>query len=210
MESFNTFNLGDAVISKLGIAGIIDRFIVPVGEDEEYIVVKNPETGNEYQAPTRNWSLCVDGLKTDFTAINNKIFRPEFMNQSFNTPLCSICGARVILGHKLCVDCEDADRIYAQSKTMSPSNMMSNVMSVYDTKGDIKMCTFNLLIMFNNPNMILKNKIIEGVSNYGLDADGRVFWYIKNGHKSYATVDCVKFFGREFDFSNAKEIKTDD
>jgi hypothetical protein len=58
------------------------------------------------------------------------------------------------------------------------------------------MTVFNLLIRFKTG----EDKVIAKVSNYGICNEKSVFYYEKNGYKSFIPVDSVIFIGREFDY----------
>ena len=58
------------------------------------------------------------------------------------------------------------------------------------------MIRYNLLIKFKTG----EDKVVTGVSNYGVYKDEKVFYYVKNGYTSYIPIDTVIFFGREFDY----------
>lgn len=57
--------------------------------------------------------------------------------------------------------------------------------------------TFDLLIHFTNG----MRKVVKGVSGYGiLDSNSEMFYYKKNGLRSFMPVHAVSFIGRESDF----------
>lgn len=60
--------------------------------------------------------------------------------------------------------------------------------------------TYTLLIIFKtgSPEKIIK------VSNYGICDNHAVFFYEKNGYRSFVPIESVIFFGREFDYGEGK------
>lgn len=59
-------------------------------------------------------------------------------------------------------------------------------------------CSYDLLIIYSNKT----RKVIHGVTNYGADKDSVLFYFIKNGYRSFIPVSQVRFFGRLFDYGN--------
>jgi hypothetical protein len=53
-----------------------------------------------------------------------------------------------------------------------------------------------LLVLYVNGN----RKVIKHVSDYGFNKDGGIFWFVKNGRKSFFNPEVITFFGSEFDF----------
>jgi hypothetical protein len=56
--------------------------------------------------------------------------------------------------------------------------------------------TSDILIVFAG----LIQKTIVNVSGYGVNFEGRYFWFDKNGHKGFIPIEGVMFFGRKFDY----------
>ena len=59
-------------------------------------------------------------------------------------------------------------------------------------------CSYDLLIIYSDKT----RKVIHGVVNYGVNKDGILFYFDKNGERSFAPVSQVRFFGRLFDYGN--------
>ena len=59
-------------------------------------------------------------------------------------------------------------------------------------------CNYDLLIIYSDKT----RKVIHGVENYGADKDSTLFYFIKNGYRSFIPVSQVRFFGRLFDYGN--------
>lgn len=57
-------------------------------------------------------------------------------------------------------------------------------------------CSYDLLIIYSNKT----RKVIHGVTDYGADKDSVLFYFIKNGYRSFIPVSQVRFFGRLFDY----------
>lgn len=62
-------------------------------------------------------------------------------------------------------------------------------------------CSYDLLIIYSDKTI----KVIHGVENYGADKDSTLFYFIKNGYRSFIPVSQVRFFGRLFDYGNVEE-----
>lgn len=43
-------------------------------------------------------------------------------------------------------------------------------------------------------------KVISGVENYGCLAESDIFWFDKNGRRSFLPVPQVRYFGSAFDY----------
>lgn len=59
-------------------------------------------------------------------------------------------------------------------------------------------CSYDLLIIYSDKT----RKVIHGVENYGADKDSTLFYFIKNGYRSFIPVSQVRFFGRLFDYGD--------
>ena len=59
-------------------------------------------------------------------------------------------------------------------------------------------CSYDLLIIYSDKT----RKVIHGVANYGVDKDGILFYFDKNGYRSFVPISQVRFFGRLFDYGN--------
>lgn len=59
---------------------------------------------------------------------------------------------------------------------------------------------FDLLILFNDGTF----KIVEEVSAYGFMFEGSIFWFDKNGYRSFLPKENINYFGREFDWGVRK------
>lgn len=59
-------------------------------------------------------------------------------------------------------------------------------------------CRYDLLIIYSDKT----RKVIHGVENYGADKDSTLFYFIKNGYRSFIPVSQVRFFGRLFDYGD--------
>lgn len=59
--------------------------------------------------------------------------------------------------------------------------------------------SFTLLIIYRDGS----RKSIPGVTDYFCDKNAGVFWFNKNGYKSFVPIDTVLYFGREFDYNEA-------
>lgn len=57
---------------------------------------------------------------------------------------------------------------------------------------------YKLLIVYSDGTQ----HIVEDVKDYGLNSDGDVFYFSKNGYISFVPKTKVMFFGREFDYNN--------
>lgn len=55
--------------------------------------------------------------------------------------------------------------------------------------------TMLLLIIFEDGS----RKVISGVENYGCLAESDIFWFDKNGRRSFLPVPQVRYFGSAFD-----------
>lgn len=61
---------------------------------------------------------------------------------------------------------------------------------------------FDLLIVFRNGDCV----IIKNVESYGTTStDNRLFYYTKNGSRSFMPIDAVSFIGRYHDYINYEE-----
>ena len=60
--------------------------------------------------------------------------------------------------------------------------------------------TFELLILYNNNEC--ERHQVKNVYGYGYISEGDLFWFEKNGHRSFVPRNNVKFFGRKFDYDN--------
>lgn len=58
--------------------------------------------------------------------------------------------------------------------------------------------TYDLLIIYSDRT----RKVIHNVDTYGVDRDNILFYYIKNGYRSFVPIAQVRFFGRMFDYDN--------
>ena len=58
--------------------------------------------------------------------------------------------------------------------------------------------SYDLLIIYSDKT----RKVIHGVENYGEDKDSTLFYFIKNGYRSFIPVSQVRFFGRLFDYGD--------
>lgn len=59
------------------------------------------------------------------------------------------------------------------------------------------MTTFDLLIVYK---CLGDKKVIEQVTSYGYNEATGMFWFEKNGFKSFTPKENVKYFGRKFDY----------
>lgn len=59
-------------------------------------------------------------------------------------------------------------------------------------------CSYDLLIIYSDKTI----KVIHGVENYGTAKDSTLFYFIKNGYRSFIPVSQVRFFGRLFDYGD--------
>lgn len=59
-------------------------------------------------------------------------------------------------------------------------------------------CSYDLLIIYSDKT----RKVVCGVTNYGVNKDGILFYFDKNGYRSFATISQVQFFGRLFDYGD--------
>lgn len=55
---------------------------------------------------------------------------------------------------------------------------------------------YDVLIIFENG----FEKVIDGVSNYGINKETGCFYFEKNGYRSFVPKDNVVYFGRRFDW----------
>ena len=58
--------------------------------------------------------------------------------------------------------------------------------------------SYDLLIVYSDKT----RKVIHGVTNYGVNKDSILFYFDKNGYRSFVTISQVRFFGRLFDYGN--------
>lgn len=58
--------------------------------------------------------------------------------------------------------------------------------------------TYELLIIYSDG----QEKTINTVSEYGCKSEQNIFYYVKNGYRSFIPIAEVKFFGRKFDYEN--------
>lgn len=58
-------------------------------------------------------------------------------------------------------------------------------------------CTMQLLIIFSDG----FEKIVSGVELYGHQGDSDVFWFEKNGRRSFVPISQVRYFGSAFDYN---------
>lgn len=58
--------------------------------------------------------------------------------------------------------------------------------------------SYNLLIIYATGD----RKVVKNISGYGHQQEGKIFYYVKNGYRSFVPIDGVVFFGREFDYEN--------
>ena len=59
-------------------------------------------------------------------------------------------------------------------------------------------CSYDLLIIYSDKT----RKVVCGVTNYGVTKDGTLFYFDKNGYRSFVTISQVRFFGRLFDYGD--------
>lgn len=59
-------------------------------------------------------------------------------------------------------------------------------------------CSYDLLIIYSDKT----RKVVCGVTNYGVTKDSTLFYFDKNGYRSFVTISQVRFFGRMFDYDN--------
>lgn len=55
-----------------------------------------------------------------------------------------------------------------------------------------------LLVIFNDGS----EKVIIGVSDWGLNIDSGCFYFSKNNYKAFLPKENIKYFGREWDWSD--------
>lgn len=58
--------------------------------------------------------------------------------------------------------------------------------------------SYDLLIIYSDKT----RKVIHSVEDYGADKDNVLFYFIKNGYRSFVPVSQVRFFGRLFDYGD--------
>lgn len=58
--------------------------------------------------------------------------------------------------------------------------------------------TYDLLIIYSDRT----RKVIHNVDTYDVDRDNILFYYIKNGYRSFVPITQVRFFGRLSDYGN--------
>lgn len=63
--------------------------------------------------------------------------------------------------------------------------------------------TYDLLIIYSDRT----RKVIHNVDTYDVDRDNILFYYIKNGYRSFVPITQVRFFGRMFDYDNCDKEK---
>lgn len=58
--------------------------------------------------------------------------------------------------------------------------------------------TYDLLIIYSDRT----RKVIHDIDTYGVNRDDTLFYYVKNGYRSFIPITQVRFFGRMFDYDN--------
>lgn len=61
----------------------------------------------------------------------------------------------------------------------------------------------DLLIIYNDG----EEKIVNNVTDYSIDIESSCFRYKKNGYESFVPIAGVRFFGREFDYTNQPVVR---
>lgn len=58
--------------------------------------------------------------------------------------------------------------------------------------------SYDLLIVYVDQT----TKVIYGVTEHGTDEENVLFYFKKNGYRSFVPINQVRFFGRQFDYDN--------